>query len=223
MPPLIPRADSPVIVAIDGPAASGKGTLARRIAAHFGYAYLDTGLLYRAVAQRLLRQGRDPADADAAAEAAAAVTVGDLDDDGLRDERVAAAAGVVAANARVRAALIGFQRDFAARPPSGAPGAVLDGRDIGTVICPHADHKIFVEASLEVRAGRRLKELQTKGVESIYSRVLRDMEERDERDRDRAVAPLVPASDAHVLDTTSLDAEAAFEAAVALITMQKTG
>lgn len=210
-------ADAPVVVALDGPAAAGKGTLGRRLAAHFGYAYLDSGLLYRAVGRRMLSDGSDPADAVEAARVAVALGKSDLNSTGLREDRVANAATIVAAHPSVRQALVGYQRGFAARPPGGAAGAVIDGRDIGTVICPDAQCKIFVDASVEVRAGRRLKELQDRGVESIYSRVLRDMEARDARDRDRPVAPLAPAEDAFELDTTDLDADAAFELAAAFI------
>jgi CMP/dCMP kinase len=206
-----------VVIAIDGPAASGKGTLAKRLAEHLGYAHLDTGLLYRAVALRVLRTGRDPRDETAAAAIAAEVSWADLGDAGLRHEETSRAAGVVAAHPRVRSALIGLQRSFAISPPAGAKGVVIDGRDIGTVICPDANYKIFVEASAEVRAERRLKELQARGEESIHSRVLRDMKERDARDRTRAVAPLVPAPDALILDTSALDADAAFAAALAFI------
>jgi cytidylate kinase len=206
-----------VVIAIDGPAASGKGTLARRLAEHFGYAHLDSGLLYRAVARKLLRAGRDPADEAVAERAAAEVAWADLEDPALRLEETARAAGIVAALPRVRAALVGLQRSFAASPPGGAAGAVIDGRDIGTVICPDATYKIFVDANPEVRADRRLKELQGRGEGSIHSRVLRDMKERDARDRSRAVAPLIPARDALILDTTALDADAAFAAALAFI------
>lgn len=211
------RADRPVVIAVDGPAASGKGTLGRRLAARFGYAYLDTGLLYRAVAWKVLSAGGDPGEADRAQAAARAIGADDLAPAALREDRVANAAGVVAANPAVREALVAYQRGFAARPPDAAPGAVIDGRDIGTVICPDADHKIFVDADLKVRARRRLKELQERGVDSIYSRVLRDMKERDDRDRNRPVAPLVPAEDAFVLDTTSLDADAALALAIGFI------
>jgi cytidylate kinase len=210
--------DAPVVVALDGPAAAGKGTLGRRLAAHFGYAYLDSGLLYRAVGWRMLSDGTEPSDADEAARVAAALGEHDLSAPELREDRVANAATIVAAHPSVRQALVGYQREFAARPPGGGAGAVIDGRDIGTVICPEADCKIFVDASVEVRARRRLKELQDRGVESIYSRVLRDMEERDARDRNRPVAPLAPAEDAFELDTTDLDADAAFELAAAFIT-----
>ncbi len=204
-------------IAIDGPSAAGKGTLARRIAAHFGLAYLDSGLLYRAVGLRVLRQGGDPADPDIATAAAQGVAAADLDDPELRGDATAAAASKAAAIPSVRAALLDFQRDFAAHPPGGAKGAVLDGRDIGTVVCPDAQHKLFVHASPEERAGRRLKELRESGVETIHSRVLREMRDRDARDRDRAVAPLVPAEDAVVLDTTGLDPDAVFAAALEII------
>jgi cytidylate kinase len=207
----------PMIVAIDGPAAAGKGTLARRIAAHFNFAYLDSGLLYRAVGLRLLRRGGDPADPDEATEAARGISAADLDDPELRGDTAAAAASKAAAIPSVRAALLDFQRDFAAHPPKRANGAVLDGRDIGTVVCPGAQHKLFVIASPDVRAERRLKELRERGVETIHSRVLREMRERDARDRDRAVAPLVQAEDAVLLDTTGLDQDAVFAVALEII------
>jgi len=208
--------DRPVI-AIDGPAASGKGTLARRLAAHFGFAYLDTGLLYRAVGLAVLRAGGDPADPASGTRAATGLDLSRLEDPALRDEATAIAAALVAAIPAVRAALIDLQRRFAAEPPGGAPGAVLDGRDIGTVICPAAPCKIFVEAAVEVRADRRVKELQAKGLPAIPARVLQDMKQRDAHDRGRAIAPLVPAADAFVLDTTALDADGAFEAALAFV------
>lgn len=216
-----------VVIAVDGPAASGKGTLARRLAAELGYAYLDTGLLYRAVGLILIRQGLDPADENAATEAAtvfdAAMT--DLKDPALRDEETGKAAGIVAAFPAVRAALVDVQRQFAANPPGGAQGgardgargAVLDGRDIGTVICPDADYKFFIEADIEERARRRVKELQDRGDTVIPARVLQEMKERDERDRTRAVAPLAPAADASVVNTTNLNADAAFALAMSLI------
>jgi cytidylate kinase len=212
-----------VIIAIDGPAASGKGTLARRLAGHFNLAHLDTGKLYRAAALHALVAGGDPADPALAEAAAKRVRAGDLADPRLREERVAQAASVVAAMPGVRAALLAFQRDFARHPPPGTAGAVLDGRDIGTVICPDADAKLFVTASLEARAGRRFRELREGGASVIYDRVLQDMKDRDARDRERQAAPLAPAGDALVLDTTALDADAAFTAAVAFIDRKLAG
>jgi cytidylate kinase len=206
-----------VIIAVDGPAASGKGTLARRIARHFGLAHLDTGGIYRAVALRALESGGNPADEAAATAAAAQLRAADLADARLREERVARAASVVAAIPAVRAALIAFQRDFANHPPAGAGGAVLDGRDIGTVICPDADAKLFVTARVEARAERRFKELRDAGEAAIYDLVLQDMKDRDARDSQRRAAPLVPADDAFVLDTTALDADSAFAAALAFV------
>ncbi len=203
-----------MIVAVDGPAAAGKGTLARRIAAQFGLAYLDTGLLYRAVGFKLVRVGADPGDPAAAAEAARALRAADLEDDQLRGDAAAAAASVVAAMPDVRAALLEFQRAFAARPPGDAKGAVIDGRDIGTVVCPDADVKFFVTAALEIRAERRLMELRGRGEDAIYARVLADMQARDARDSQRDIAPLVAAEDAYVLDTSALDADAAFARAI---------
>jgi cytidylate kinase len=206
-----------MIIAIDGPAASGKGTLARRLARHFKLALLDTGGLYRATGLHALADGGDPADPAVAAAAARRVTAADLADPRLRDERVARAASVVAAIPAVRQALLAFQRHFARHPPGGEPGAVLDGRDIGTVICPEADAKLFITASLEARAARRFQELRETGAEAIYEAVLQDMKDRDARDSQRRAAPLVPADGAFVLDTTTLDAEAAFAAALDFI------
>jgi cytidylate kinase len=206
-----------MIIAVDGPAASGKGTLARRLAAHFGLNYLDTGLIYRAVGLSVLRAGDDPGDAKAAEAAAQKLDPDTLSDPALRGEAAGAAASKVGAIPGVRAALLDFQRAFAQRPP----GAVLDGRDIGTVVCPQADAKLFVTASPEVRAERRLKELLDNGVSVIRERVLRDMRERDARDSARSVAPLVPAVDAVVLDTSAMDADAAFAAAVDIISQRR--
>lgn len=203
------------VIAVDGTAASGKGTLAKRIAAHFGYAHLDTGLLYRAVAFEALRRTEN-AEKDgkiaeeAAIEAAKSLDPAAMDENLLRTDEIAQVASLVAAIPAVREALVELQRHFAAHPPGGAAGAVLDGRDIGTVICPGADAKIFVDAHVEVRAQRRVKELQERGVTVIPARVLQEMRERDERDRSRAVAPLAPAADAYILDTTTMNADAAF-------------
>jgi cytidylate kinase len=202
-----------VIIAIDGPSASGKGTLAKRIAAALGLPVLDTGLLYRAAALRLLQAGGTPADEPAALAAARDVGPGDLGDPALRDEAVTRAASVVAAIPAVRQALFDFQRRFAGQPG----GAVLDGRDIGTVVCPDAEIKIYVDAAVEIRAQRRVKELRGRGLEAICSAVLRDLKERDARDRGRRAAPLAKAEDAFLLDTSQLDADQAYEAALAFI------
>lgn len=204
------------IIAIDGPAAAGKGTLARRVAVELGFDYLDTGLIYRAVGMNVDRAGFDPADPARAGEAARDLQPEDLQADDLRDDDAAQAASKVAAIPEVRAALLDFQRRFAACPPSGK-GAVLDGRDIGTVVCPDAGIKLYVTASAETRARRRLLELQGKGVATTFETVLDEMRQRDERDSQRAVAPLKPADDAHLLDTSDLDADAAFDAAIAFI------
>ncbi len=212
-----------MIIAIDGPAAAGKGTLGRRLAKLHGLAFLDTGGLYRAAALKALESGSDPADPAAAEAAAKRVSPEDLDDPRLREERVSRAASVVAAIPGVRAALLAFQRDFARHPPPGFKGAVLDGRDIGTVVCPDADVKLFVTASAEARAARRFKELQESGANAIYQRVLQDIEQRDARDRERQTAPLRSAEDALELDTTALDADAAFAKAADLIARKIEG
>jgi cytidylate kinase len=206
-----------IVVALDGPAASGKGTLARRLAAAFHLAYLDTGSLYRATGVATLRAGGDPAHEPDAVRAAQSLNIAAFQPADLRTEEAGSAASKVAALPGVRAALLDFQRNFAKNPPGGAQGAVLDGRDIGTVVCPDALVKIFVEAALETRVQRRVKELQEKGENIIESRVRADMEARDARDKDRSVAPLVPAADAWILDTSALDADQAFAAAKAHI------
>lgn len=208
------RREQPKVVALDGPAAAGKGTLAKRLAAHLGYAYLETGLLYRAVGLKTLRAGADPSDAAAAVKAAKALDPKDLEDPDLRGDTAANTASIVAAYPEVRKVLIEFQRNFAAHPPGGAAGAVIDGRDIGTVVCPDAGIKFFVTASLETRANRRLKELRERGIEAIPSAVLRDMKDRDSRDSQREAAPLRMANDAILLDTTELTAEQVFAAAL---------
>ena len=212
----------PFVVAIDGPAASGKGTLARRLAERFGLAHLDTGKLYRATAFLALEAGADPADPEAAAKAARRVEPAILADPRLLGEAVAGAASVVAAIAAVRAVLLAFQRDFAAHPPSPADGgeargAVLDGRDIGTVVCPDAAVKLFIDASPEARAERRLRELRGRGAAAIYDDVLQDMKERYARDSQRRVAPLAAAPDAETIDTTGLGADQVFEQASEII------
>jgi cytidylate kinase len=213
---------NPFVVAIDGPAASGKGTLARRLAEHFGFAHLDTGRLYRATAFLVLAAGGDPADPAAAEAAARRVEPGVLADPGLRAEAVARASSQVAAIPAVREALLAFQRGFAAHPPPlgsrAARGVVLDGRDIGTVVCPDAAVKLFVTASLQTRAARRLKELREQGAAAIYQSVLRDMTERDARDSLRRDAPLAAAPDAVTIDTTTLDPERVFDQASEIIT-----
>lgn len=203
---------APLIVTVDGPAASGKTTLAKRLAAHFGLDFLDTGLLYRAVGRRLLDLQIPPTDQAAAAGAAAALAAGDLARDDLHHPEVSRAASEVAAVPAVRAALLDFQRRFGAER-----GAVLAGRDIGTVVRPDARRKLFVTATPEERARRRFEELRRKGLTVIYERVLEDLRQRDERDRSRAVAPLVPADDAFVLDTTGRDVEDAFRRACAFV------
>lgn len=206
-----------MIVAIDGPTAAGKGTLARLLARDLGFAYLDTGSLYRAVGLALLRAGRAPDDEVAALGAARGLDAELLGDPGLRDEATGNAASRVAAMPAVRAALLDYQREFARRPPGGAPGAVLDGRDIGTVVCPDATVKLFVTASPEVRARRRHLELAARGEDVPFAQVLADLNERDRRDQARAAAPLRPAPDAHLLDTTDLAIDAALDRAKAII------
>ena len=196
-----------LVIAIDGPSASGKGTLAKRLASHFGLPHLDTGLLYRAVGWRAERSGEPP---EAVAES---LQAGDLADPQLRGDEAGQAASRVAALPEVRANLLAYQRRFA----SQASGAVLDGRDIGTVICPDAPVKLFVTASVAARAERRFQELRGRGADPIRSRVLAEMAERDRRDSERAAAPLKAAPDAYLLDTSDMDADAAFAAALAFI------
>lgn len=202
-----------MIIAVDGPAASGKGTLAKRLAAHFGLNHLDTGLLYRAVARDVAKLGLALDDREAAATAARRLDHDTLGDPGLRDRKVGEWASIVAAIAEVRAAVLEFQRAFARR----GLGAVLDGRDIGTVVCPDADAKLFVTATPEIRAERRHRELIAAGDQIGLAQVLEDINARDERDRKRAASPLAAAADAILLDTSRLDIDAAFEAAVGLI------
>ncbi len=202
-----------MIIAIDGPAASGKGTLGKRVAAHYRLAHLDTGTLYRAVARDVLARGDDPADACAAASAAKALDPTSLADPRLRAQALGETASVVARHPEVREALLAYQRAFARRKP----GAVLDGRDIGTVICPDADVKLFVTATPEERARRRFLELKQNGTPVTEADVLADIRRRDARDGSRDAAPLRQAEDAVLLDTTNLDIDAAFRAAIELI------
>lgn len=200
---------APIVIAVDGPAASGKSTLARRLAEHFRLAFLDTGLLYRAVARALLDRGQAFTDAAAAVETATALKAEDVEPGRLRGEGIGQGASIVAAVPAVRAALLPFQRRFGA----DGRGAVLAGRDVGTVICPDASFKLFVTASDPERARRRYEELRARGDTPIYAAVLEELQQRDRRDADRAVAPMRIAPDAWVLDTTALDAQAAFAAA----------
>lgn len=207
-----PLVAAPLIVAIDGPAAAGKGTLARRLAATLGLPYLDTGLLYRAVGRRILDDGGDPADPVTAETAARSLRPTDLDRSDLRGPLADSAAAAVASIRGVRTALLDFQRNFAARS-----GAVLDGRDIGTVIFPDADAKLFVTASLTERARRRWQELRDKHVDADLATVEEDMRQRDSKDAARAAAPLRQAADAFRLDTSEMDAEAAFQSALGFV------
>lgn len=200
------------VIAVDGPAAAGKGTLARRLAAALGLPYLDTGLLYRAVGRRVLDAGADPRDAVAAEAAARTLAPADLDRGDLRGPMADMAASAVAAIPAVRAALLDFQRDF-----GRAHGAVLDGRDIGTVVFPDARVKLFVTASVEERARRRFLELQGRGVAADLAQVTSEIRDRDAQDANRPVAPLRPAADAVMLDTSALDADAAFAAALDIV------
>jgi cytidylate kinase len=202
-----------MIIAVDGPAAAGKGTLARALARHYNYHFLDTGSLYRMVGLAVLARSDDPRDEAAALRAAQALKPDLMHEQDLRSEKVGEAASVVAANLKVREALLGFQRDFAER----APGAVLDGRDIGTVVCPDAEAKIFVTASPEVRARRRHAELAERGEVVPFETVLAEIKARDERDRTRAHAPLVPAKDAYVLETSAMTREDALGAAIRFV------
>lgn len=211
--------DKPFVIAIDGPAAAGKGTLAERLAAHYGLAYLDTGLLYRAIGRLMADRGFDLDDPVLAGQIAEALDAEDLAHPGLRGREAGELASRVAVHPEVRSALVAFQRGFAARPP----GAVLDGRDIGTVICPDADVKIFVTASPEIRARRRTAELAAKGRDVDYERILSEIRARDERDSGRTTAPLRAAEDAALLDTSGLDREGAFAAAVAIVDRCRPG
>ena len=208
-----------MIIAIDGPAASGKGTLGKRLAAHYNLRHLDTGLIYRAVAKTLVDRGQRPSDTKAAVAAAKALDPSQFDEAALKAQGVGEAASVVSAMPQVRTALLAFQRDFAAAPP----GAVLDGRDIGTVICPDADVKIFVTAAPEVRARRRAAEFAGSGRPVDEAAVLADIKARDERDMNRAAAPLRQAPDAHLLDTSEMDISTVIRAAIDIVEATRAG
>ncbi len=208
-----------MIIAIDGPAASGKGTLAKRLAGHYGLRHLDTGVIYRAVAHALISRGLDLHDEVAAVRAAQTLDVSTFDDPALKSHQVGSAASIVSAFPDVRAALVEFQRQFASQPP----GAVLDGRDIGTVICPNADVKIFVVADPKVRAHRRYLEAQARGETADEAAILADILARDDRDRNRAVAPLKPAEDAYLLDNSHLDIEGGVRAAIDIVEAVRAG
>ena len=208
---------SRLVIAVDGPVAAGKGTLGRRLADTLGLAYLDTGSIYRAVAAKLLDAGWDDEDPRSAERIARNLKLSDLERDDLRREIVGQVASKVASIPGVRAALLAFQRDFAENPPGGKAGAVLDGRDIGTVVCPDASVKLFVTATAEARAARRHRELRERGEGSIYARILQDLKERDARDSAREAAPLKAAADAFVIDTTEMEIDRAFETAMAAV------
>jgi len=202
-----------MIIAIDGPAASGKGTLARRLAEHFELRHLDTGLTYRAVAAALLAKGLPLGDEDVALEIARNLDLAQMDKSILSSHEIGEAASRIAVLGGLREELVALQKSFANTPP----GAVLDGRDIGTVVCPDADVKLFVTASVEARARRRTDEMLSKGQEAEFSSVLDDLKRRDARDSERTVAPMRQAEDAHLLDTTEMDIESAFKAAVDIV------
>ena len=210
--------DGKFIIALDGPAASGKGTLARKLAEHYNLALLDTGALYRAVGWNVIQSDGNPECEEDALEAAKKLKDTDLKSPELRTESIGAAASKVAGIPAVRQTLVDFQRDFANNPPAGADGTILDGRDIGTVICPDAPIKIFITADVETRAKRRfLEEFGKIGTDEQYQSILSELSDRDERDKNRTTSPLKKAEDAHLIDTTNSDIEAVFEAAVSFI------
>lgn len=209
---------TPLIIAVDGPAASGKGTLSRRLSSYYGLAYLDTGILYRGVGWILLTRNLDPRNEEDAGRVAREFSLEQIDGADIRTPDVSRASSIVAAQPAVRDALLQFQRDFAGAPPKGTKGAVLDGRDIGTVVCPDAKVKFYISASAEERAKRRWLELEKRDGGAIsYEAVLDDIKRRDARDSGRETAPMRPATDAHFIDTTELDADAVFARACRLI------
>lgn len=210
-----------MIIAIDGPSGSGKGTLSRKLAEHYNFAFLDTGLLYRAVADQLLKAEWHPEDVDKAIEIAENLDISVLEKEKLRRDEVAVVASKIATIPGVRKALLEIQRNLAHTPVAGKAGVVMDGRDIGTTVCPEADVKFFLTSAVEVRAVRRHKELQNLGIKSIYSEVLSDMIARDKRDSERADSPLRPAVDAHILDTSEKSIDEVLSSAIQIIEAQK--
>jgi cytidylate kinase len=208
----------PIVIAVDGTAASGKGTIAKMLARHFGFAHMDSGALYRLAALAAVEEGGDPAKESDALKAAHVIDLSRAGDRKIRTAEIGTAASKLSAFPSVRAALLAFQREFLAEPPGDSPGAVMDGRDIGTVIAPNADAKLFVDADVNVRAHRRWLELESMDLGVVdEAQVLADLKARDQADRTRAASPLKPAPDAALLDTTHLAIDAAFQAALALV------
>ena len=206
-----------IVIAVDGTAASGKGTLAKKLAAHFGFAHLDSGALYRLAAYSVMQAGGDPRNESDALRGAQTIDFNLAGDPRIRTDFVGQAASYVAAIPAVRAALFDFQRNFLEQPPGGSPGAVMDGRDIGTVICPTATAKLYVDARPEIRARRRWAELNGMGIRRGEEDLLKELNARDAADKSRPVSPLVQAADAALLDTSDLGIDAAFAAALALV------
>jgi cytidylate kinase len=208
----------PIVIAVDGTAASGKGTIAKMLARHFGFAHLDSGSLYRLTALAVLEAKGDPRNPEDAIKGARTIDLSRAGDPAIRSDVVGRSASHVAAIPEVRGALLQFQRSFLAQPPGGSAGAVMDGRDIGTAICPDATAKLFIDARPELRARRRLLELKSLGIERDFDDLLKELSARDAADRDRPISPMKQASDADLLDTSDLDIDAALAAALALVT-----